>query len=110
MYQSNGTKKSAPEDWHRADIIAALKKAGWSLRRLATYHGYASPTTLGHALSRPWPKGERIVAEAIGADPADIWPSRYQKRIAPSRHAGDHADMRAKSSIHESASVEAGVS
>jgi len=66
-----------PTDWHRADIVAALRKAGWSIRRLSMHHGYASPTTLCHALNGPWPKGERLIAEAIGVDPAEIWPSRY---------------------------------
>lgn len=65
-------------DWHRADIVAALRKAGWSLRRLATHHGYASPTTMTHALDRHWPKGERLIADAIGIEPATIWPTRYK--------------------------------
>jgi Ner family transcriptional regulator len=29
------------------------------------------------ALVRPWPKGELLIAEAIGISPAEIWPSRY---------------------------------
>ena len=29
------TKKAAANDWHRADILAALRKNGWSLRSLA---------------------------------------------------------------------------
>lgn len=77
-------KKPAPaEDWHRADIVAELRKAGWSLRRLSLYHGYASATTLKIALQRSWPKGERLIAQAIGVDPADIWPSRYRERSNP---------------------------
>ncbi len=70
-------KKTSPEDWHRADIVAAVRKAGWSLRRLAKHHGYASPNTLTNALARHWPKGERIIAAAIGVAPEEIWPSRY---------------------------------
>jgi len=68
------------QDWHRADIVAALRKSGWSLRQLARHHGYASPTTLTHALDRPWPKGERLIAEALDRDPAEIWPSRYSSK------------------------------
>ena len=41
----NGTTSC---DWHRADIIAELRK-----------------------------KGERIIASAIGVEPSEIWPSRY---------------------------------
>jgi len=79
MAKRRTPKKADLQDWHRADIVAELRKAGWSLRRLATHHGYASPTTLTNALARPWPKGERIIAEAIGIDPATIWPTRYSK-------------------------------
>lgn len=77
MNQRPAPKKPALQDWHRADIVAALRKAGWSLRKLATHHGYKQPTTLIKALDRPWPKGERLIASAIGVAPEAIWPSRY---------------------------------
>ena len=80
MSQKQPPKKSAQDDWHRADIVAALRKSGWSLRRLATHHGYAAPTTLISALDRPWPKGQRLIADAIGIAPATIWPSRYHDK------------------------------
>lgn len=64
------------DDWHRADIKAALEKAGWSLRQLSIHHGL-TPKTFQHAMSRPYPKGERAIAEAIGELPQVIWPSRY---------------------------------
>lgn len=79
MAKRKAPKKTSLQDWHRADIVAELRKAGWSLRRLATHHGYKAPTTLTNALARPWPKGERLIAEAIGIDPAQIWPSRYDR-------------------------------
>lgn len=85
MNRSHHPKKPATLDWHRADIVAALRKSGWSLRRLSAHHGYASPNTLTHALAKPWPKGERLIAEAIGIDPAEIWPSRYRGRDGASR-------------------------
>lgn len=80
MNENPGTKKQPEMDWHRADIVAALRKSGWSLRRLSTHNGYAAATTLTKALDRRWPKGERIIADAIGADPAEIWPSRYASK------------------------------
>lgn len=82
MSKQRRPKKAARLDWHRADIVAALHKADWTLRRLCKHHGYASPTTLTHALDRPWPKGERLIAEAIGVSPEVIWPSRYRKCTA----------------------------
>ncbi|WP_404873652.1 transcriptional regulator [Klebsiella pneumoniae] len=30
------------------------------------------------ALNRRWPKGERLIAEALGVAPETIWPSRYR--------------------------------
>ncbi|MCW3478807.1 helix-turn-helix domain-containing protein [Neisseriaceae bacterium JH1-16] len=71
--------KKAAHDWHRADIVAALHKKGWSLRRLSLEVGL-SAGALNNALDRPWPKAERIIAAAIGEAPETIWPSRYEKR------------------------------
>ncbi|EAX0920990.1 transcriptional regulator, partial [Salmonella enterica] len=34
---------------------------------------------LTNALNRHWPKGERLIAEALGVAPEQIWPSRYRK-------------------------------
>ncbi|WP_130833637.1 helix-turn-helix domain-containing protein [[Erwinia] mediterraneensis] len=64
------------EDWHPADIIAALRKKGTSLAAVSRQAGLSS-STLANALSRPWPKGEWIIAEAINIHPSEIWPSRY---------------------------------
>ncbi|EAA7700521.1 transcriptional regulator [Salmonella enterica subsp. enterica serovar Cerro] len=63
-------------DWHSADIIAALKKRGTSLSAVSRKSGLAS-STLANALIRRWPKGERLIAEALGIAPEQIWPSRY---------------------------------
>lgn len=82
MSTAHTSKKPVPEDWHRADIVASLRKAGWSLRRLSKHHGYADPGTLTNALDRRWPKGERLIAEAIGISPETIWPSRYAEHSA----------------------------
>jgi Ner family transcriptional regulator len=65
-------------DWHSADIIAALKKRGTSLSAVSRKSGLAS-STLANALIRRWPKGERLIADALGVAPEQIWPSRYRK-------------------------------
>ncbi|WP_447335954.1 helix-turn-helix domain-containing protein [Klebsiella quasipneumoniae] len=64
-------------DWHPADIIAALKKRGTSLAAVSRNAGLAS-STLTNALNRRWPKGKRLIAEALGVAPEKIWPSRYR--------------------------------
>ncbi|HCM6841094.1 helix-turn-helix domain-containing protein [Klebsiella pneumoniae] len=65
------------QDWQPADIIAALKKRGTSLTAVSRNAGLAS-STLTSALNRRWPKGERLIAEALGIAPEQIWPSRYR--------------------------------
>ena len=64
------------KNWHPADIIAALKKHGTSLAALSRKAGLSS-STLANALSRPWPKGEFLIALALNISPDVIWPERY---------------------------------
>ena len=66
-------------DWHTADIIAALRKKGTSLAAESRRHGLSS-STLANALTRPWPKGELIIATALDTHPWVIWPSRSSGR------------------------------
>jgi Ner family transcriptional regulator len=68
-----------PVDWHREDILAAVRKKKKSLAALSREHGLA-PGTLINALNKPWPRGEQIIANAIGVPPFKIWPSRYPKQ------------------------------
>lgn len=76
MKAHNTPTKPQHQGWHPADIVAALRKRGWSLRRLSVHHGY-SPTVLAVALRRPWPQGEEIIAATIGMTPPELWPDRY---------------------------------
>lgn len=61
---------------HRADIVALVRKSGTSISALSVKAGLR-PTTLNNALERRYPKGEKIIADAVGLTPEDIWPSRY---------------------------------
>lgn len=69
----------AVKDWHRNEIICAIRMAGGSVASLSRAHGLAEGT-LANALNRPWPKGELIIANAIGVSPEQIWPSRFLAR------------------------------
>lgn len=69
--------ESETEDWHPADVLAALKKRGHTLAGLSVANGY-HPTAAGKALKRSWPALEQIIAGALGVQPAVIWPSRYR--------------------------------
>ena len=72
-------KKSAtkvPADWHPADIKAELNKKGLTLRALSLANNMHQDS-LKNALRMRYPRGERIIATALGYKPEEIWPSRY---------------------------------
>lgn len=71
-----------PEDWHPADVVCALRKAGWSLRRLSAHHGYHPKSLQVAAYAGKWPAGERLIAAALGLTAQEIWPARYAERSA----------------------------
>ncbi|MEI6389450.1 MAG: helix-turn-helix transcriptional regulator [Spirochaetota bacterium] len=66
------------QDWHPADIKAALNKAGYTLSSLAEEVGLKSGSMLSKALTLSYPKSERTIADALGVLPQIIWPSRYE--------------------------------
>ncbi len=78
----------AEQDWHNAKIISELRiRANRSLRKLSEDNDL-SPNTLSQALQRPYPKAESIIAKAIGVNPSEIWPSRYNSDGTTSRRKG----------------------
>lgn len=77
MMANRAFKKASHEDWHPADIKAAIAKAGWTLSALAAHHGLSSGTTISHTFLRSYPANERRIADAIGIPVQSIWPSRY---------------------------------
>lgn len=90
MTTSNAPKKPAKQkaDWHPSDVKSALDKIGWSLRQLGFEHGYTGNASFSEVFRKPWPRVERIIAEAIGVHPQVIWPSRYDASGAPNRIMG----------------------
>ena len=75
--QIANVKKSSREDWHPADIVAALRKSGYTLSKLAFECGLRDSSGLSVAMIRSFPKGEQRIAKALGIHPKVIWPSRY---------------------------------
>ena len=76
-------KKSAtkvPADWHPADIKAELNKKGLTLRALSLANNMHQDS-LKNTLRMRYPRGERIIAAALGYEPEEIWPNRYAKRM-----------------------------
>jgi Ner family transcriptional regulator len=76
----SGTGNMDKQDWHPADIAAALKKRGHTLASISIANGYHS-TAVGKALRQPWPAVEVIVAKALGVAPEVIWPSRWPPTV-----------------------------
>ncbi|MGU9778794.1 helix-turn-helix domain-containing protein [Salmonella enterica subsp. enterica serovar 3,10:z10:-] len=64
------------KDWHQAEILCELKKAGTNLSLLSREHGLASGT-LQNALNKHYPRAEKIIADRLKLHPSVIWPSRY---------------------------------
>jgi len=85
MTASQTPKKPAPKDWHPAEVGAALRMKGYSLRQLSLLNGYSNPGSLAKALHRPWPLAEAIIAEVLGVAASEIWPSRYDADGKPNR-------------------------
>lgn len=92
MTTAANLKKPAPQDWHWADVMAAIRKRGWSLRQIGLEQGYNHGNSLGEAARRPYPKAEAILAAYAGVDhPMEIWPSRYTADGRPNRLMGRKA-------------------
>lgn len=62
--------------WHPQDIIAAVRKRGSNLQRLARDHGFARDT-FNKALSRRYPNAHAIIADFLGVSRGVIWPNWY---------------------------------
>jgi lambda repressor-like predicted transcriptional regulator len=73
------TKKPVNQDWHQADIKAALAKAGMTLAGISRACGLRSSTSLSHTFVRSYPINEKRIADALGIHPKEIWPSRYNE-------------------------------
>ncbi len=76
VYKRSRGMLTKKQDWHPADIIAALRKKGTTLAAVSRAAGLSS-STLANALSRPWPRGEWLIADALKLHPSELWPSRY---------------------------------
>lgn len=76
MKTNTTPKKASHQDWHPADVVAALHKRGVTLRKIAAQHGVSGEAVVKALRERNLPSEKRI-ADAIGIPPQAIWPSRY---------------------------------
>ena len=76
-------KKTSREDWHPADILAALHKRGFTLRDVARAHGLKDSSTLSKAMVISYPAGEKRLADAAGVPVEEMFASRYEPDGTP---------------------------
>ena len=69
------------DDWINLRIRNELNKKGHSLESLAVANELSRLTLRNNVLNRHWPKGELIIADALGIEPQEIWPSRYTIKL-----------------------------
>lgn len=81
-------KAAKSQDWHPADVVAAFKKKGTTITRVAREMNLCE-SYLRQAVNRPYPKAERILAEYLGTTPQAIWPSRYHADGTPKSGRGE---------------------
>jgi len=76
-------KRSQAHDWHPADVLAALTKAGHRLDRIGPLLGL-DRSAGGKALhQKPWPTVKAKIAALIGERPHKIWPSVFDENDEP---------------------------
>ena len=82
------------QSWDRHSILAEIKRRFGSLQALADRAGIGA-AHLSVALGAPYPKGERVIARALGVPVHLLWPDRYDAkgRRLPSRPATPKASQ-----------------
>lgn len=72
-----------PSGWHRADIIAAVRKRGANLAELGRRIGL-SRKSMSWALIRRHERANLAIAEFIGVPAHELWPSWFLPTSSPS--------------------------
>lgn len=86
-------RSEPPKGMHKADIVAALKRKGFTQRGLSIRHKL-SPSAVSVCLVKRWPKVERIIARTIGVPAHEIWPPRYDRVGVPIKRGGKKESRR----------------
>ena len=74
---------NTPKRWHWEDIKASLRKKGYPLKRIAHEKGYSPKSNITTLKTTTWPDLEKTIADIIGVQPMEIWPSRYKADGSP---------------------------
>lgn len=68
------------QGWEKEYIKYRIRQQFGTFRALAKQAGVI-PEYLYGTLNHPQPKGEGIIARALGVSPAEIWPERYTDAV-----------------------------
>jgi len=66
------------KNWHRAEVIAAIRKRDMSLSELSRRHGFTYGV-LHTALRTPYPRYNLIIADFLGLKRHEIWPEWFDE-------------------------------
>lgn len=78
MSTTSALTKTGKRRWHREEVKAEIRKRCGSLGAFALEHEL-DESAIGIALSRPWPRVERLIARLLRVRPQEIWPDRYTR-------------------------------
>jgi len=86
---------SSQPPFHPADIAAALRKKGHTLRNVDRLHDLPLGAC-STALTRPYHRAEAAIAETLDLPPQIIWPQRYyatgrRRKPQPASNYGNQA-------------------
>lgn len=80
MISDMNKKPRNKQGWEKEYIKYRIRQQFGTFRALAKQAGVV-PDYLYHTLNQPQPKGEGIIARALGVSPAEIWPERYTEAV-----------------------------
>jgi Ner family transcriptional regulator len=69
-------------NWHKQDIIAAVRKRGTTLNRLSIERGFFR-NTLNDACTKRFPRAQQVIADFLGVTRQEIWPEFYRPDGSP---------------------------
>lgn len=84
-----------PEQKHPEEIKARVRMNGTTLAEISR-RGGLNQEACSWALKHPWPRAERLIADAIGCEPCELWPDRYDRHGRPLRGAAVPSARRTK--------------
>lgn len=90
---SRVTKLLRDPQRRQAWVVFALKQNGKSIAAIARDNG-VTRQTLYSALLRPYPRMEKILADALGATPQKLFPERYDSNGLPVSRADKSANKK----------------